>query len=280
MAEVELSAGLLSYEDSGGEGPVVVLVGGLAMDASVWRQVMAELAPGHRCLAITLPLGSHRTPMKPDADLSIRGLARLEAEFLEALDLRDVTLVGNDSGAFLFAAARYPERIGRLVITTCEAFENFPPGLPGASLVRSARLPGGVAVSANALRFGIFRRLPIAYGWMSKRAIPDEILDAWITPLLRSSAIRRDLRKYLLSARRGDMLDAAKELRSFAKPALVVWTPEDRVMKPDHGRRFAELLPQARLVEVHDSWTLIPEDQPLVLARLIRDFVSAPAVQP
>src|SRR5664280_522956 len=165
MPDVTVSAGVLGYQDTGGQGPVVVLVGGLAMDASIWRKVVAELAPGHRCLALTLPLGSHRQPMHPDADLSTRGLGRLEGEFLAALALRDVTLVGNDSGAFLFTAAQYADRIGRLVITTCEAFENFPPGLPGSSLVRSARIPGGVTLTAQALRLRFLRRLPMSYGW-------------------------------------------------------------------------------------------------------------------
>ena len=274
MPDVTLSAGVLSYEDSGGDGPIVVLVGGLAMSASVWRTVVAELSPTHRCLALTLPLGSHRRPMNPYADLSTRGLARLEGEFLEVLDLADVTLVGNDSGAFLFTAAQDVGRISRLVITTCEAFENFPPGLPGSSLVWSARLPGGVALSAQALRCRFLRRLPMTYGWMSKRSVPHEIVDAWVAPLVGSREIRRDLRKYLLTAQRGDMLAAAEELRSFDRPTLVVWTPEDRVMKPEHGRRFADLLPHARLVEIEDSFTLIPEDQPLVLARHIREFVA------
>ena len=273
MQEAELSAGIIEYEDTGGSGPLLVLLHGLAMDGSLWRHVVRELRVDHRCVVPTLPLGGHRRPMRADADLSPRGIARLETEFLEALDLREVTLVGNDSGLFQFAAGEHPERIARLVITSCEAFENFPPGLPGTNLWLAAKLPGGVSASVQPLRLRALRRLPIAFGWMAKRPIPHEVTDAWLRPLLTQREIRRDLTKYLRAAKKGDMLAAAERLRSFDRPALVIWAKEDRVMPPEHGRRFAELLPHARLVEIPDSYTLIPEDQPTELARLLREFV-------
>lgn len=273
MPTVTLTAGPIHYSDSGGPGPVVVLVPGLAMDGSLWRKVVPELAPGHRVLVPTLPLGSHPEPMRPDADLSSRGIGALQAEFLDALDLRDVTFVGNDSGLFQFAAAARPDRISRLVITSCEAFDNFPPGLPGKSITAAAKAPGGLAFIAQNLRLKAMRWTPTSFGWMAKRRVPDEVLDGWLQPLLRKE-IRRDLQKYLRTARKGDMLAAAEGLRTFDRPTLVAWAGEDRVMPPEHGKRFAELLPDARLVEVADSWTLIPEDQPTVLAALIRDHAA------
>lgn len=273
MPEVELSAGTIEYENTGGSGPVVVLVPGLAMDGSLWRHVVEELRDGHRCVVPTVPLGGHRRPMRPDADLSPRGIAELEAEFLERLDLRDVTLVGNDQGSFQIAAAEHPERIARLVITSCEAFENFPPGLPGRAVSFAARLPGGLNALVQPLRIRALRRLPLALGRMAKRSIPHEITDAWLRPLLTRRDIRRDLTKYLRAAKKGDMLAAAERLRSFDRPALVVWAAEDRVMPAEHGRRLAELLPDGRLVEIADSYTLIPEDQPTELAACIRAFI-------
>ncbi len=250
MQEIELSAGTIEYEDTGGSGPIVVLLHGLVMDGSLWRHVVRELRADHRCVVPTLPFGGHRRPMRADADLSLRGLARLEAEFLEALDLRDVTLVGNDLGLFQVTAGEYPERIARLVITSCEAFENIPPGLPGHTLAFAAKLPGGLNALVQPLRLRALRRLPLALGWMAKRPIPHEITDTWLRPLLTQRKIRRDLLK-----------------------ALVIWAAEDRVMPPAHGRRLAALLPHARLVEITDSYTLIPEDQPGELVRAIRQFV-------
>jgi pimeloyl-ACP methyl ester carboxylesterase len=211
--------------------------------------------------------------MRADADLSLRGLARLEAEFLEALDLRDVTLVGNDLGLFQVTACEYPERLARLVITSCEAFDNIPPGLPGHTVAFAAKLPGGLNALAQPMRLRALRRLPLALGWMAKRPVPHEITDAWLRPLLTQRKIRRDLLKYLHNYNKGDLLAAAECLRSFDRPALVIWAVEDRVMPPAHGRRLAALLPHARLVEITDSYTLIPEDQPGELARAIRQFV-------
>src|SRR5258708_37371092 len=100
VQEIDLSAGMIEYEDTGGSDPVVVLLHGLAMDGSGWRYVVRELRTVHHCLVPTMPLGSHRRPMGPGADLSPHGIAQLQAEFLEAVDLRDLTLVGNDTGIF------------------------------------------------------------------------------------------------------------------------------------------------------------------------------------
>jgi pimeloyl-ACP methyl ester carboxylesterase len=273
MQEIELSAGIIEYEDTGGNGPLVVLLHGLVMDGSLWRHVVSELRADHRCIVPTFPLGGHRQPMRADADLSPQGIGKLQAEFLEVLELRDVTLVGNDSGLFLIAACERPERVARLVITSCEAFENFPPGLPGFAVALAARLPGGLNALAQPLRLRALRRLPFAFGWMAKRPILHAVTDAWLHPLLTQRAIRRDLTRYVRASKKGDLLVAAERLRSFERPTLVVWAAEDRVMPPEHGRRLADLLPHGRLIEVADSYTLIPEDQPDVLARAIRQFV-------
>jgi pimeloyl-ACP methyl ester carboxylesterase len=274
MQEIELSAGIIEYEDTGGSGPIVVLLHGLAMDGSLWRHVVRELHEDHRCIVPTLPLGGHRQPMRADADLSPQSIGWLEAEFLEKLDLHNVTLVGNDSGLFQIAAGEHPDRIARLVITSCEAFENFPPGLPGRTVAFAARLPGGLNALAQPLRLRALRRLPFAFGWMAKRPIPHAVTDVWLHPLLTQRKIRRDLTKYVRSSNKGDMLVAAEGLRSFDPPALVIWAQEDRVMPPEHGRRLVELLPHGRLIEIPDSYTLIPEDQPGELARAIRQFVQ------
>lgn len=273
MQQIELSAGIIEYEDTGGSGPCIVLLHGLLMDSSLWRQVVDNLRTDYRCVVPTLPVGGHCQPMRPDADLSLHGLAKLQAEFLEALDLREVTLVGNDLGVFLVTASLYPERLARLVITSCEAFDNIPSGLPGHTITFAARVPGGLNLLAQPLRLRTLRRLPLAFGPMAKRPIPHALTDAWVRPLLSQQKIRRDLLKYLRHSTRGDLLAATERLRSFERPALVIWAKEDRMMPPAHGRRLAALLPHARLVEVADSSTLIPLDQPEILAHSIRQFI-------
>jgi pimeloyl-ACP methyl ester carboxylesterase len=279
MPTVELTAGTIDYQDTGGDGPVLALLGGVSMDGSVWEPMVADLQRDHRCVVPTLPLGAHRRPMRPDADLSLWGFGRIVAELLERLELRDVTLVQNDHAAALVLAVQNPERVARLVISSCEAFENYPPGLPGKNLRLTAMVPGGIFLAMQAMRLRPLRRLPIAFGWMAKRPLPDELVDRWLRPLQTQRGVRRDLRKYATSVRRRQLLEVCQRLRSFDRPALVVWTPEDRVQRPEHGRRLADLLPDVRLVEIPDSYTLIMRDQPEAFARAVREFVrAAPAV--
>ncbi len=203
MPELELSAGTIDYTDSDGDGPVLVLLHGVTMDASVWRRVVADLAPDHRCICPTLPLGSHRRAMRPGADLSHTGVAGLVNELMEALDLRDVTLVLNDWGGaqFLVAQGR-TERLAGLVLTACEAFDNFPPGLPGKVIANAARVPGALWLSMQLQRLTWFRRVPGGWGWMSKRPVPREVMDAWFRPATSDADVRRDLRAFALSTRR------------------------------------------------------------------------------
>jgi pimeloyl-ACP methyl ester carboxylesterase len=275
MASTEVSAGTIEYDDTRGAGPVVVLCGGLGIGPSLWDGVVAALRDDYRCVVPTLPWGAHRIPMRPDADLTMRGQAAILGEFIAALDLHDVTLVENDTGMSQVLGAAGCDRVARLVITSCEAFTNYPPGLPGKAIGLAAKLPGGIFLAVQQLRLGWFRRSPLGFGWMARQPIADAELDAWLQPLLTQRAIRRDLRKYAGAIERGVLVEAAEGLRGFDRPALVVWAAEDRVMPPRHGRQLADLLPQGRLVELSDSYTLIPHDRPDALAREIDAFISA-----
>ena len=213
MSEVELSAGVVEYGDTGGEGPAMVMVHGLAMDGRQWRKVIAEL-PGRRCLTPVLPLGAHRVPMRADADLSLRGLARLVAEFLEALDLRDATLCFNDwCGAQVMIADGLMDRVGRLVLVSCEAYDNYPPGLAGHAAWLSAKLPGGMSVMRQVLLRRPLRNLPFVFGQMTKHGVPDELMREWLEPLKRAE-IRRDAAKYTGAAMSGrhDLAEATAAL--------------------------------------------------------------------
>ncbi|MEU0568338.1 alpha/beta hydrolase [Nonomuraea sp. NPDC005983] len=278
MPEIELSAGVVEYQDTGGDGPVLVFLHGLTIDSTVWRKVLPELSGAYRCVLPTLPLGSHRRPMRADADLSLRGLALLMGEFLERLDLREVTLVLNDwGGGQVLIAEGGAERVSRLVLTACEAFDNYPPGLSGRAIAAAASIPGGLWLTMQLLRLRAMRRAPGSWGWMSKRPVPDDVMDGWFRPATTQRAIRRDLGKYARSTPpKAVLLDWAERMRTFDGPVLVAWATEDRLMPRDHGRRLAELFPDARLVEIDDSYTLIPEDRPEALAAAIRTFMQTP----
>jgi pimeloyl-ACP methyl ester carboxylesterase len=256
---------------------VVVLLHGLLMDASLWDEVIAGL-PGCRCVAPTLPLGAHRHAMRADADLSLPGIARLAAEFIERLGLRDVTLAGNDTGGALvqLLMADGDARIGRAVLVSCDAFDNFPPSLTGKTLVLAGKLPPSLfGLFMQQMRLRAVRRLPIAFGWLTKRG--DAATARWMRPILTSPGIRRDTVRTLRAAAADTrfLVPVAERLAGFPRPVLVAWARQDRVMPPEHGRRLAGLLPQGQLAEIDDSYTLVPLDQPARLAQLIGDFIAA-----
>jgi pimeloyl-ACP methyl ester carboxylesterase len=277
MPAVELSRGTIDYEDTGGERPVIVLLHGLIMDGSLWRHVVTDLRTDYRCVLPTLPLGAHRRPMRADADLSMRGIAETIGELLEALDLRDVMLAMNDwGGGQLLIGGPYDERITRLALCSCEAFDNVPPRGAARALPYLARVPGGLEAALLPFRFDRLRRLPMTFGPLSKRPIPREVMDQWFGPIGEQREIRRDLRKYVVSSPQGrrDLLAAAAALRLFDGPALVAWAAEDHLMPHEHGRRLAELLPRGKLVEIPDCCTLIPQDQPAALAGHMRELMA------
>lgn len=275
IAEVEISAGTIEYEDTGGTGPVVVFVHGLLMDGAQWRHVVVNLRDDFRCVLPTLPMGAHRRPMRPDADLSLRGLGRLLTEFMDRLDLMDVTLCFNDwCGAQVMIADRGVERVARLVLVSCEAFENYPPGLPGRLAAIAAKVPGALLLMRRTMAWRWVRELPMSFGHMTKRGIPDDIMRAWMRPLSQR-AIRRDYCKYAGDTGRGkrDLLAATAALSTFDRPVLVVWASEDRIMPRAHGGRLVAAFPNSRFIEIADSYTLIPIDQPALLADHIREFI-------
>ncbi|MGN6816419.1 MAG: alpha/beta fold hydrolase [Solirubrobacterales bacterium] len=276
MREVEVTAGPIEYGDSGGEGRPIVFVGGLPHDERLWEGVVAELRAQFRCLTPVLPLGAHRKPMRPDADLSLSGLSRIVAEFLERLELEDAVVCFNDwGGAQTMISGGGIERVGALVLVSCETENNYPPGFAGKAAALSGWMPGGFAVMRRLLLSPSLRRLPLTYGQMSKRGVPDELMRAWLEPLKRKE-IRRDLRRYVTDVRHGkrQMRAATPALRSFERPVLVVWDAEGKMMPNEEGHRLANSFPNSKYVELPDCYTLIPLDQPVALAREIKQFAG------
>lgn len=277
MPEVRLQCGPIEYTDTGGDGPIVLLVGGLLIGPSVWDEVVAELRPEFRCIVPTLPWGAHRQPMRPGTDLSLAGQARILAELVGHLRLEQVTLVENDTAMAQVLMAGNPGRIARVVFVSCETWSNYPPGLPGRSVALAATVPGGLYLVMQQMRLRAFQRSPLAFGRMAKHGISGQMLDSWLRPVITHSGVRRDLAKYARSVRasRQVLKAATKGLATLSCPALVVWAAEDRVMPLATGRELAAAIPSSCFVEIEDSYTLVPLDQPARLARQIRLFVTS-----
>jgi pimeloyl-ACP methyl ester carboxylesterase len=265
---LDLTNATIDYEDTGGPGPAVLFVHGLLVDGTLWRKVVAQLKD-FRCVVPTLPLGSHRTPVRDRAALTPVGVADMLAELMERLELTDVTIVANDTGGAItqLLLTRRPERVGRVVLTPCDAFENFlPPAFRPLQWLAKARLLGAFLQGA---RIPAIRRSPLAYGLLTKRPIPAAVLAGWVRPALGSRAVRGDVQHFTRHIDKRLTLDAAAKLGSFDRPVLLAWAAEDRFFKIEFAQRLAAVFPDARLEPIADSGTFVSEDQPGVLAGLI-----------
>jgi pimeloyl-ACP methyl ester carboxylesterase len=270
--EVALPMGTVRYREAG-EGRPVVFVHGYLVDGRLWDGVVDALSDRFRCLAPDWPIGAQQVAMKPDADLTPYGVAATIASFLEALDLSDVTIVGNDSGGAMsqVMVSRHPERVGRLVLTDCDMYENFPPGIFKA-MPPIAALPGGMTLLSAPFRIGALARA--AFKPFAKTPIPPELIASWMEPGLHDPGVKRDAKKVTAGMNKRYTLEAARRLRDAELPILLAWAPDDRFFPISHARRFAAEMKDARIVEIPDAATFVPLDQPQRLAEEIASFAS------
>jgi pimeloyl-ACP methyl ester carboxylesterase len=270
---VELEQGRIHYRERG-SGRAVLFVNGVFVTGDFWRGVAPALAADHRCICPDWPLGAHSEPMRPQADLTFPGIVRLIFDFCDAVGVERVTLVGNDTGtAYCLAAAiDRPERVERLVLTSGDALEIFPPRVV-QWLKAVAYVPGLTHLTLPLVRFRPVRRLPTAYGWVAKRPFPREISDSYVRPAVTSRLVRRDFIKIVRDAGPRYTEAAAARAHEYPNPALVAWSREDRVLPYRLGEELARRLPNARLVPIPDSYTFSPEDNPAALGEAIGAFL-------
>jgi pimeloyl-ACP methyl ester carboxylesterase len=271
MPTIDISAGILHYEATGPEnGRPVVFVHGLMMDGKLWRSVAERLGDrGLRCIVPTWPLGAHSEPLRPDADRTVAGVAGMVAAFLAALDLNDVVLVGNDTGGVLaqLVAVHHPGRLGALVLTSCDAFEHFPPQIL-KPVILAAKSKALFKAALQSMRVAVARKR--AYAAMAHSDI-DELTQAWVHPLLSDPAVAEDLRQFVLSMRIEVTTGVAARLPEFDKPTLIAWSCDDVMFELDDGDRLAATIPNARLEVIEGARTLSMLDRPDRLADLLSD---------
>ncbi|MBN9388598.1 MAG: alpha/beta hydrolase [Chloroflexi bacterium] len=270
---IELSQGTVSYRETGQGQPPVVLIHGLLVNGDLWRKVVPGLAGNYRCLAPDLPLGAHSTGLNPDADLTPPGIARLISDFIEALDLRNVILVGSDTGgAFCqLVITSQPDRIERLILTNCDAFENFFPALL-APMQWQAHLPGAMWGLGQLSKWSAFQRLLI---WLvAKYPVEQRAIKSYVGKLGKDREVRRDLGKVLRGISKRHTLAAAKEFGNFNKPVLVAWGKQDFLFPARYAKRLAAAFPQARVEFVDNSRAFVAEDQPEWLTDVIKNFLA------
>ena len=272
---IELGPGRIRYREIG-SGPPVVALHGLFAGGTLWDATAKVLAArGFRVYVPELPLGAHTIEMENDADLSPAGLARLVAEFIEKLGLKDVTLVGNDSGGAIaqITAANHPQAIARLALANCDTYKEFLP-IAFRYLQGAARIPGATMLLSQGMRLGFIRQLPIAFGALSKTPIPEAMLDQWLKPLIGNSRIRRDVNKAIRGISNRYTIEAAAKLGEHATPLLIAWGTDDKFFSAKNAKRLAAEVPGARLEWIPDAAAFVTIDQPQRLGELIADFAS------
>jgi pimeloyl-ACP methyl ester carboxylesterase len=275
MAVIDIPQGRIEYRAAGPQvsaAPPVVFLHGLLVNAELWTKVADALAVhGIRSFAPDLPLGSHRIPWPAGTDLSPQGIARLVNDFLAALDLTDVTLVGNDTGGALcqFLIDADHSRIGRLVLTNCDAFDQFPPA-PFGLIVSVGRRPARLRAMMTSVRPKVLRHSVLGFGGLVRDPLDPALTRRWITPLLTDAAIRRNTADFLRRIDPEDLLDVSTRLSRFTKPVRLVWGSADPFFKLNLARRLRAAFPDATLVEIATGRTFLPLDEPQLVAEEIR----------
>jgi pimeloyl-ACP methyl ester carboxylesterase len=269
MSTIDISAGTIHYEATGPEnGRPVVFVHGYMMGGQLWRQVSERLADlGLRCIAPTWPLGAHPVPLRAGADQTINGVAGVVAEVLTALDLQDVVLVGNDTGGVVtqLVAVHHPERLGALVLTSCDAFEHFPPPIL-KPVILAAKSKTVFRTAMQAMRAPIARKR--AFDGLAHSNI-DELTELWVRPAMSLPAVAEDLRQFTLSLRTEVTTGVARRLPEIDKPTLIAWSADDVFFEQEDGARLAATIPNARLEIIEGARTFSMLDQPDRLANLL-----------
>jgi len=272
--EIQLPAGTIRYREVG-SGPPLVFVHGYLVDGRLWDGVVEALADRYRCVVPDLPFGAHRLPMPADAALDPPALAKIVDELIAALDLEDVTLVGNDSGGAVsqVLVSGRPARVARLALTNCDTHENFPPGIFKA-MPPIAKLPGGMRAMSLPFRIPAVSRA--AFAPFSKRGVPAELVAEWTGAALTDPALMRDLAKVTVGLDKRHTIAAATALRGTRFPLLLAWAPGDRFFPIRRAEQLAGEVGGAKLIEIPDSATFVPLDQPQVLAEHLADFAPSP----
>jgi pimeloyl-ACP methyl ester carboxylesterase len=274
---VELPAGTIHHREAGpADGRPVVFVHGFLVDDTLWSDVPERLAErGFRTIAPTWPLGSHATAMNAGTDLSPRGVARIVASFLEVMDVQDVVRVASDTGGAVsqLLLDEDPSRIGRLVLTNCDAFDTFPP-FPFDLLFRLARHEGPTRAVLQSMRSTFLRNSKLGFGWLVRRDLAPEESRRWVTPYLADAGVRRDVATFARGWRPDELADSARWLGNFDKPVLLAWAPGDPFFKHDLAKRLLATFPDATLLEFRGARTFVSLDQPERLADEIAAWVG------
>jgi pimeloyl-ACP methyl ester carboxylesterase len=272
-SQVHTRSGPASYIDTGGPGRAALFVHGVGTSSYLWRHVIAQLDGQRRCVAVDLPLHGH-TPAAAGQDFSLPGLARFLADCCDALQLADTDLVANDTGgavAQVFAAG-HPERLHTLTLTNCETPGNLPPKtfLPVVLLARM----GLFAPTARWLARDISRarKLMFGTGYQDVTRLPDDVVRAWVEPVLGTREAAREYQRLIVSTQRARDLQAVEPaLARLQVPTLIVWGTGDLTFRRKWAYRLRDTIPGATdVIEIDGARLFFPDERATELTAALR----------
>jgi pimeloyl-ACP methyl ester carboxylesterase len=269
---LHLPQGEIVYRERG-EGPPIVFAHEFPANGDTWRKVVPLLADDYRCIVADWPYGPHEVPLERSADLSLRGLTRLMAGFMRALDLEDVTLVGSGGGGTLcqIITGSNPDLVTRLVINTGDALWEFPAWrLRGYQAL--GFIPPAGWLFVQLCRWQQFNRW--LYRQAARHPIEQRVLASYSALLRASRSVRRDMAKSVRGLRTSQSVKAISELVSYDGRVLITWTRETNIFPFEIGESLANLVRNARLVELSDCGIFVGEDQPEHFAELIGELIG------
>ena len=260
---VQTASGRISYTEQG-TGPVALFVHGVLLNGYLWRHQLADLSDIRRCIAVDL-LAHGDTEIAPDQDVSVTANAKMLKEFLDALNIDQVDLVGNDSGggiAQIFAAL-YPERVRSLTLTDCDTHDNWPPEAFKPFLTMAAA--GGLRGTLDAmLSDKSVYRSPQALGpaYEHPDQVSDDTIEKYLRPFVRTEQRTRDLQHFLAAFDNKHTLAIEAELKTLKAPTLIVWGTDDVYFDVKWSNWLAENIPGTRRrVEFKAARIFFPEER-------------------
>lgn len=269
---VQTASGLIGYTEQG-TGPVALFVHGVLLNGFLWRHQLEDLSDIRRCIAVDL-LAHGDTEIAPDQDVSVTGNAKMLKEFLDALHIDKVDLVGNDSGggiAQIFVAL-YPERVRSLTLTDCDTHDNWPPEAfkPFLAMAAAGGLRGTLETMLSDK--GIYRS-PQALGpaYEHPDQLTDDSIERYLRPLVKTEQRTRDLQRFLAAFDNKHTLAIEAKLKTLQAPTLIVWGSDDVYFDVKWSHWLAENIPGTRRrVELQGARIFFPEERWLEFNKELR----------
>lgn len=271
---IDTPSGQISYLEQG-KGPVALFVHGVLLNGLLWRHQLEDLSDIRRCIAVDL-LAHGDTEIAAHQDVSVTANASMLKQFLDALQIDQVDLVGNDSGSGIaqIFAALYPERIRTLALTDGDTHDNWPPEAfkPFLAMAASGGLPGTLNAMLDDKKI---YRSPEALGpaYEHPELVTDDTIEQYLRPFVRNAQRTRDFERFLAAFDNRHTLAIEERLKTLKAPTLIVWGTDDVYFDVKWSRWLAEKIPGTRRrVEIQGARIFFPEERWQEFDKELRTF--------